>query len=1610
MGTGRRGVVALATAVALAATGAVLEAPPAHAAQPDGRYFAQRTVAGVDAMPRLPGGIEIIDWKARAQALDRFLYDADRDTTSAGTFSTIADDNTYGGWMMPAFYGDIRGASSATAAQQESITILGSLFNSSIAGIDKDVPYPAGEPGETYLDTAKKFFRPTGGVFTNFVGSSAGIPTQQPYNDFWYVMLSNLNFYRLASLYPDWVERDPQVQQYLASIAKRMCDMVDKLGGKDFAFPDNVKGYNFDTDTVITSSNAGTQPDAAAAVAMILIYAWRHSGNPTYLEHARWAMDYLAGLTSNPYYEFAALEALTAASALNAVAGTDYDISKFMGWVIGSRSAYRNWGGNSFRSGSVDLGGATGEFTGREYFFNSIYPLTTLVQLAKYDPSWAKAAGRWALNLTNSARYFLPDHRDASHQSNPEYIGKPEANVLAYEALVPSGLMATGDAMASWSGWGTGPDVTNLATYGMIYTGVLGGLVEKTNVENLLRFDANKTDYFTADAGDGQAAKYPTWLYYNPYTTVKDVEIDLGDAHQDIFDSTRGVYLAKDVTGLQTFRMLGDSATVLVLTPPNSPAPVVSGNTTTIGGVLVNHSTASLLPLPGTDSVESITVAGPSAITAKGVATAYTASVTPDSAISRDVTWSVTGIDGQETTKATISAGGVLTPQKNGQVLVRATATDGSGIYDELRVTLTGQSLAYLSLNKPVTVSDTIDQAKERINDGDTGTRWNGKTGSGNDGHPWVYLDLRNPANLSLISVEWEAAYARNFRIQWANSPSGPWQDIQVFTNQSLSNHAVTRVSDDSLAALRSAAPDGVRYVRMYTDSMANSGWGISIYEFSIDGTYNITQQVTQLAVAAQNGATEITRRQRPLQMTATATPSSATDQRVEWYVYDASGNETAIADIDSRGKLQPYANGRVKVVARSVDGGDVSGEYYLDISGQDKPNLALDQPITASQSELGVEGANDGSYTTRWSSGAMGSDARAAVEVDLGSAKLINSATVLWEVAAAPSFDLQVRTSSSDPWVTVKSGTGAPGTYQDLDFSSVVARYVRLANMPRSSYGGISIWEFEVYGPPLYLRFDLNGLRSIFPALEVPGDQAVEHGVGVGQLPELDLTGYDFLGWNTAADGKGTSYTPQTVFQETGAVTLYAQYRAVVDRSGLRAVVAEAQGLVAAEFTTSSWAGLTEALAAADGALTDDEATQEEVDAARLAVSNAMAQLDRRGDPAMLETLVDMADGLSGKLDGFTDTSVAALRSALTAAKGVLAERQDKTQAQFDTALSGLQSGLDGLTVKVPVPDRSVLQAVYVAAKAMTDGDGRYTAASWSRLQAELDQAKSVLDDGSATQAAIDAAVSELMSAVAGLAVKPVAADKSVLQAVYDSARALSDPDRYTPASWTKLQAELVGARAVLDDSSASQARIDQSASELNAAVAGLVPAGSVAPPFQPVVSRVKLNQSQLRLVKGKSFKLEEGVYFTNVHPAYAGAVVWRSSDSRVASVSSAGTVKAKKAGTVRITATAVQVNATGQKVSASIRVTVVKSKGKAKVTKVWASVPRSMKKGDSVYVTGKYSSSKAAGVRVTYSSSKASVAEVDPVGRIVARGKGTVKITVKAGGTSKTYKLTVR
>lgn len=91
-----------------------------------------------------------------------------------------------------------------------------------------------------------------------------------------------------------------------------------------------------------------------------------------------------------------------------------------------------------------------------------------------------------------------------------------------------------------------------------------------------------------------------------------------------------------------------------------------------------------------TIKVQSITVSssnGLSTITTKGGSLQMSKIVSPNDATTQTVTWSVVNGTG----KATISSTGKLTAVSDGTVIVRATATDGSGIYGEKTITISGQ-------------------------------------------------------------------------------------------------------------------------------------------------------------------------------------------------------------------------------------------------------------------------------------------------------------------------------------------------------------------------------------------------------------------------------------------------------------------------------------------------------------------------------------------------------------------------------------------------------------------------------------------------------------------------------------------------------------------------------------------------------------------------------------------------------------------------------------------------------------------------------------------------------------------------------------------------------
>ncbi|MCW5952160.1 MAG: Ig-like domain-containing protein [Propionibacteriaceae bacterium] len=340
-------------------------------------------------------------------------------------------------------------------------------------------------------------------------------------------------------------------------------------------------------------------------------------------------------------------------------------------------------------------------------------------------------------------------------------------------------------------------------------------------------------------------------------------------------------------------------------------------------------------------------------------------------------------------------------------------------------------------------------------------------------------------------------------------------------------------------------------------------------------------------------------------------------------------------------------------------------------------------------------------------------------------------------------------------------------------------------------------------------------------------------------------------------------------------------------------------------------------------------------------------------------------------------------------------------------TDLAGNRAEAATEIVEVVAPgDPATLNSLIGTLSSLVDAGklASYTGASRAALVSALETAREV-GDAPAKQDAIDAAYQGLLSALEGLEL--TAPDTSLLRQVTADAEVQAATKGFTPESVAALRAAIAAAKIVLADPAADEQAIDAAVAAVARALAELRPA--VAAPVTITATKVKLAQSQLRLVKGASFTLASRVYRNGANPTASG-VTWKSSNTKIATVSASGKITAKKAGTVTITATTKAKTASGSALSASIKVTVVSKKPKAKVTKVTASVPKTMKLGQTVFITGKYSSSKATGVKVTYATKKPNVVTVDKVGRLVAVSKGTDTIVVKAGKKTKTYKVTVR
>lgn len=164
--------------------------------------------------------------------------------------------------------------------------------------------------------------------------------------------------------------------------------------------------------------------------------------------------------------------------------------------------------------------------------------------------------------------------------------------------------------------------------------------------------------------------------------------------------------------------------------------------------------------------------------------------------------------------------------------------------------------------------------------------------------------------------------------------------------------------------------------------------------------------------------------------------------------------------------------------------------------------------------------------------------------------------------------------------------------------------------------------------------------------------------------------------------------------------------------------------------------------------------------------------------------------------------------------------------------------------------------------------------------------------------------------------------------------------------------------------------------------------------------VTSIKLNKTTKSVFVGKTYKLKATVGPKN---ATSKTVTWKSSNTKVATVSSSGVVKGKKAGTAMIYCIAKD----GSGVQTSFQITVTKPVTKVKLNK--KSVSLKVKKSYTLKVT--VGPKSATNKSVTWKSSNKKIATVSQNGTIVAKKKGTVTITVKAkDGSGKSAKCRVK
>ena len=522
----------------------------------------QVTINRIDSMPDIPVTYQMLDWKKKARDFDKFVFDWEN-TSKVGPLIWL--DNARRNIDQPTFglytaVKDIRQGKNVNNGEfHESLNSLAAILGAGLVGIDK-----TNQDGYNYVKMAQNYFNSDTGwnIVMNNTTSSVGSKGGGYGRDWWYDVLPNALYYAVCDVFPG-VDGAESIQK---SIAEQFTKADSVLNGNyDYSYFDYGKmrgGIN----------HIPFQQDVAGGHAYVLLCAYRKFGDVRYLNHSKSAIEALLSQKESRFYEALLPLGVYTAAYLNATEGANYDVQKLLNWVFDgckSPTGRTGWGIIVGKWGDYDVSGLQGSITdggGYAFLMNSIKPAWPFVPMVKYQPQYAKAIGKWMLNNASACRLFYPGYIDEKHQWAPElkditnnniaYEGLRKFDDYGKESLKGVSPVAIGDGPKWIDG---NPTESMFSVYSSSPVGILGAIVDTTNVKGILKLDCNVTDFYAS-------RPYPVYLYYNPYDIDEHINYQTKQA-VDLFDIVSKKYVARGISKDGVFTIPAKEACIIVELP-----------------------------------------------------------------------------------------------------------------------------------------------------------------------------------------------------------------------------------------------------------------------------------------------------------------------------------------------------------------------------------------------------------------------------------------------------------------------------------------------------------------------------------------------------------------------------------------------------------------------------------------------------------------------------------------------------------------------------------------------------------------------------------------------------------------------------------------------------------------------------------------------------------------------------------------------------------------------------------------------------------------------------------------------------------------------------------